>query len=272
MISRPTILVYHAIGPIQSADDHVRLSVPHGVFVRQMHFLERHRRVVSLAEAMDHRYERGRPRVAITFDDGYRCVRELALPVLEECGFPATVFVPTGAIGDRNTWDSESPPAGLAVMSMEELREVEARGLTVESHGHGHVDLAAVSAPTALDDLSRSVAILSDLLGRAPKFLAYPWGQVTPDVEGIAADLGFLAAFTIGVRDRGSFAHERVPVRATTAAWKFRIQTSGYWSALRFSRVGSPIRVTARALGTRWQSRRKSGTKAGGCSGRSARP
>jgi peptidoglycan/xylan/chitin deacetylase (PgdA/CDA1 family) len=158
------------------------------------------------------------------------------------------VFVPTGAIGDRNTWDNESPPAGLEVMSMEELRDVDARGVTVESHGHGHVDLASATATTARDDLARSMAILTEFHGRPPRFLAYPWGQVTPAVERLVRELGFLAAFTIGVRDRGLFARARVPVRAINPAWKFRIQTSGYWSALRFSRIGSPVRAAGRSL------------------------
>lgn len=33
--------------------------------------------------------------VAITFDDAFESVRELAFPILSELGLPATVFVPT---------------------------------------------------------------------------------------------------------------------------------------------------------------------------------
>jgi peptidoglycan/xylan/chitin deacetylase (PgdA/CDA1 family) len=151
-------------------------------------------------------------------------------------------------MGEHNAWDLDPPPTGLEVMSIEELRDVDARGLTVESHGHGHINLAAATANSVLDDLARSVELITGLLGRPPRFLAYPWGQVTPDVEDAAAKLGFLAAFTIGVRDRGPFARARVPVRRVNAAWQFRIQTSGYWPALRFSRVGYPIRAAARAV------------------------
>jgi len=246
VISHPTILAYHAVGPVQSADDPLRLFLPPEVFAKQMHFLARHRRVVPLAEVIDHRYERGRPRVAITFDDGYRCLLEHALPVLEKCGFPATLFVPTGMIGDRNRWDFDPPPTGLEIMSAEELQDVDKRGLAVESHGDGHINLATATAVLAFDDLGRSINILTDLLGRPPRFLAYPWGQVTPDIEEAATKLGFLAAFTIGIRDRGQFARARVPVRRANAAWQFRIQTSGYWPALRFSRVGWPVRAVWR--------------------------
>ena len=63
------------------------------------------RRVVPLADALDAPLPPGKPVVAITFDDGYRSVREHALPILEQHGFPATMFVPTAYVGDENRWD-----------------------------------------------------------------------------------------------------------------------------------------------------------------------
>lgn len=41
--------------------------------------------------------------VAITFDDGYRSIHDLALPVLRQCGLPATVFVTTGHMDDEGS-------------------------------------------------------------------------------------------------------------------------------------------------------------------------
>lgn len=43
--------------------------------------------------------------VCITFDDGYRSVHDLALPVLREFGLPATVFVTSGHVGQGNMWN-----------------------------------------------------------------------------------------------------------------------------------------------------------------------
>ncbi|UVW28892.1 polysaccharide deacetylase family protein [Massilia sp. H6] len=43
--------------------------------------------------------------ICITFDDGYRSVHDLALPILQEFGLPATVFVTSGYIGERNMWN-----------------------------------------------------------------------------------------------------------------------------------------------------------------------
>ncbi|HEX9172945.1 MAG TPA: polysaccharide deacetylase family protein [Telluria sp.] len=45
--------------------------------------------------------------VCITFDDGYRSVHDLALPILREFALPATVFVTTGYIGSGNMWNEK---------------------------------------------------------------------------------------------------------------------------------------------------------------------
>lgn len=63
--------------------------------------------VLPLRDAMNAlREQRLPPRaVCITFDDGYRSVHDLALPVLQEFRLPATVFVTSGYIGERNMWN-----------------------------------------------------------------------------------------------------------------------------------------------------------------------
>jgi len=71
----------------------------------QMNLLARCFNVLPLAEAVE-RLEQGRlpPRaVAITFDDGYRSLHDLALPVLREFGLPATVFVTSGHMADASS-------------------------------------------------------------------------------------------------------------------------------------------------------------------------
>ncbi len=64
------------------------------------------RAFVTLDEAQ-RRLEAGdtRPFAALTFDDGYRSNMELALPVMERHGAPATIFVPTDMLNRSiNAW------------------------------------------------------------------------------------------------------------------------------------------------------------------------
>ena len=83
--------------------------------------------------------------VCITFDDGYRSVHDLALPILREFKLPATVFVTSGYIGDDagNMWNDriihavQSLPAGtldLGDLGLEcySLDSMEARRKTAE--------------------------------------------------------------------------------------------------------------------------------------------
>ena len=63
--------------------------------------------------------------VCITFDDGYRSVHDLALPILRKFGLPATVFVTSGFVGsgNGNMWNDriihavQSLPAGTLDLS-----------------------------------------------------------------------------------------------------------------------------------------------------------
>ncbi len=69
-----------------------------------MAYVARHCNIVRLRDLPDVGSSK-RPNVAITFDDGYQSNHDLALPVLQEFGLPATVFLNTAYIGTcRAPW------------------------------------------------------------------------------------------------------------------------------------------------------------------------
>lgn len=231
---RRTILAYHAVGECSGADDRNSLFVAPGVFAEQMADLARTRRVVSLAEALDAELPPGPPIVAITFDDGYRSVRDHALPVLERHGFPATMFVPTAFIGDENRWDDPCP-CPLDIMTADELRDVEHRGLAIEAHGHAHVDLTEADEATAAADIAESVRVLRTVIGREPRFLAFPFSHGSLDAQAAAERLGLDAAFSIDRPGTGRFDGGRVQVTPYDSARTFRFKTGGRYLGVRFS-------------------------------------
>ena len=159
MRSRATVLLYHGIGPCPSGSQaHLCANIGPAVFARQMDFLSRHRRVIPLADllAEPHGPASGPPTVALTFDDGLRSVLTEALPVLRRLMLPATVFVPTRWIGRANGWMAGSRCYPLPLMTEDELREVDRAGISVESHGHKHIDMSAVPEGVVRDDLRAS--------------------------------------------------------------------------------------------------------------------
>lgn len=87
----------------------------------QMRMLSECFKVLPLRDALA-ALEAGRlpPRaVCITFDDGYRSVHDLALPVLKEFGLHATVFVTSGHVGRGNMWNDRIIEAVQALPSGE---------------------------------------------------------------------------------------------------------------------------------------------------------
>ena len=122
---RPIVLMYHRVDTL--AADPWQLAVTPDRFATQIAMLCRRRRVVPLSWLAEELAAGRLPArtAAVTFDDGYSDVLRNALPILKDQQCPATVFVTTGAIGNRTVfwWDQlsrivyETPslPAALAL-------------------------------------------------------------------------------------------------------------------------------------------------------------
>jgi len=155
---RAIVLMYHRI-----ADDDDDLCVPPATFDRQMELLKARVRVLPLG-AIVRRLASVLPLTtdiaAVTFDDGYRDNLDLALPILERHGLPATVFVTTGFV------DGTRRPAG------ERLRAA-VTALRVCGGGAGawperDATDRLVRAALAERDVRRCIATLHTHLKRVP--------------------------------------------------------------------------------------------------------
>ncbi len=101
-MSRLTILMYHMIAEPQTSAE-ARYACPPARFRRHMKFLRtRGYQPVSLRD-FDRYAAADAPipakAVAVTLDDGFLDNYENALPVLQEYGIPATVFMVSGLAG-----------------------------------------------------------------------------------------------------------------------------------------------------------------------------
>jgi len=128
---------------------------------------------------------------AITFDDGYEEVLTLALPVLQEFGFTATVFAVPGQLGGHNAWDD----GHARLLTVDQYRTLQQAGITIGGHTSSHVHLPQVDAATARSEITDSKKRLEDVLGRPITIFAYPYGESTPAVEALVREAGFEAAF-----------------------------------------------------------------------------
>jgi glycosyltransferase involved in cell wall biosynthesis len=119
----PAILMYHRI--VEERFDPWGLAVSGANFAEQVKWIARNRTVLPLSQFASLHREGRLPRnaIAVTFDDGYACNGEVAVPILERLRVPATIFVPVDLIGQRCEfwWDeleqivlnSETPKLSL---------------------------------------------------------------------------------------------------------------------------------------------------------------
>ena len=136
--------------------------------------------------------------IVLTFDDGFRGVREHALPVLEELGWPFTVFLVSDLIGQEDVWDRNSNPSGASypLLDAEEIREMVRRGVSFHSHTRSHASLPTLDDARLADQLAGSRQELARLLGHDVAYVAYPFGHLDDRVEAAARAAGYRAGFS----------------------------------------------------------------------------
>jgi peptidoglycan/xylan/chitin deacetylase (PgdA/CDA1 family) len=125
--------------------------------------------------------------VAITFDDGMRSVVQNALPVLRDHAAPAHVFVATRAIDGDGRWpqDDEGLPA-YAMLNWDELEQLQAAGIYIESHTHTHPDMRTLQEAQMQAECEQADTLIEQRLGRRPCFFAYPYGYHNTEVRAFA--------------------------------------------------------------------------------------
>ena len=138
--------------------------------------------------------------VLLTFDDGYRSMRQIALPWLLRFGYPSVLFVPTDFIGKCNEFDAGIEPQE-AVCDWDDLRELQRHGVSVQSHGASHRRFSELAPGELEEELHRSKATLEAGLGTPVEAISYPYGDGGVDPQAVDAALertGYRAACLYG--------------------------------------------------------------------------
>lgn len=188
------VLVYHSVAHGTSTrwiDPAKRMSLES--FKRQMDYLARYRNVVPLSRVVQSLRD-GDPlpagSVAITFDDGYRDNLTEAFPVLAGLGLPATVFIPSQHIEDReppwiNRLYSSIVHRKLAYLKLDQGIRFEGRLETVSQCAAAYVELSKQlfaldyePRKTVLADIARQLG--SDPI---PVPIGMNWSDVRESIE-----------------------------------------------------------------------------------------
>ncbi|MDQ4120855.1 MAG: polysaccharide deacetylase family protein [Acidobacteriota bacterium] len=290
---RVLILTYHRF-----AETEIEGRVSAAQFRAHLEFLKANYRVLPLAEIAENL--RGRKSLpdnaaAITIDDGYRDVFDIAFPVLKQFQIPATVFVITDFL-DRKCWLwtdkarvlaaqtknseiefenrvfnlngaasrksvaakinqhlkrlpdvekekrledlqksfavdlTELPSAEFSAINWSEAKEMDANGVSIESHTVSHPILTNIADERLRFELTESKRRLSEILGREADLFCYPNGGFDERAKKFVGEAGYKAAVTteIGFNDFNSdlFALKRTD--AQPAMIDFEQYASGF--------------------------------------------
>lgn len=198
---RIPILMYHRVGEPDHAHDIYCIHPDR--FAAQMRALAGAGWCAVSIEDFDawRRGEKSLPEnsFVLTFDDGFTGVHDFAAPVLKTLDWPATVFLVAGKPGGQSDWEitTGEPMLPHPLMDATQLRNLSTQGFSLQSHSLLHHDLTTLEAATLEQDLRDSRALIADISGQAPTYLAYPYGRHNEAVRNTAQHTGFTLAFSV---------------------------------------------------------------------------
>jgi len=214
------------------------MTVAPDVFRRQLRYTARTHRVAPLGTCLEMARTSARlarPVAAITFDDGYRSVYSIALPIMKSEGLSGACFVSSALVGTsrRFAHDARLPVVDLLeIMNWSELEALQAEGWEIGGHTATHARLSECDAETLNEELVRPIAVLQERLGIERPALAYPFGgreDITIGAVAVARRAGYSACLSdFGGENRAPFdpfGTKRIELGGDhpTLAWKTRV-------------------------------------------------
>lgn len=183
------VLLYHHVQPIKEIAEKKQqnISVDSEMFDKQVTYLVSsgyHSLTISEFFSGISASLPAKP-VVLTFDDGYDDFYFYAYPILKKNGIRATVFLPTGLVGN---------PGYLNWGQIEEMKN---SGLVIfANHTWSHKSLLGIPEEAVRNEIAAAKTQLEEH-GLGPvEFFAYPYGSENRTVEKVLKELGIKGAFT----------------------------------------------------------------------------
>jgi peptidoglycan/xylan/chitin deacetylase (PgdA/CDA1 family) len=190
------VLTYHKLGPRPSRVRLKGLYLSAELFRRQMEELhETGFRFVPLDEARGGEMGPG-SRVVVTFDDGFRNVRQHALETLTAFGVRAIQFLLPDLLGRSNEWEQREGEVAEPLMDAAEVRDWLAAGQEIGSHTRTHPWLTRIPLAQAREEISASRKKLEDRFQVTVRHFCYQYGDWNETVRDLVAEAGYITACT----------------------------------------------------------------------------
>ena len=145
-------------------------------------------KVVPLAELIAKPQIPNDNRVAITFDDAFNNLLGVAIPTLNDYGWPYTIFVATEFVGQNS------------YLSWDQLRDMEQNGGSIGNHTHSHLHMVrklegeshAEWLTRLEEEITRSQSLLEANLRNPQNHFACPYGEYNLEILELIDRLGFI--------------------------------------------------------------------------------
>ncbi|WP_135548823.1 polysaccharide deacetylase family protein [Paenibacillus cymbidii] len=123
--------------------------------------------------------------ILLTFDDGYADNYTNAMPLLQQYGFPATLFMSPGTVDDPY------------YLSWEQVDQLQAAGWDIQPHGMTHPHLPQLDAAQQEAEIAESKRLIEARYGTAAYVYCYPYGERNAATLKLLASHRYRYAFTI---------------------------------------------------------------------------
>jgi peptidoglycan/xylan/chitin deacetylase (PgdA/CDA1 family) len=208
---RLPVLLYHHVGP-ERPGTFAGLTVSQKKFQEQVRWLsERGFQLITSSDWLNWcRMGKGLPPqpVLMTFDDAYFDLAEYALPAIHQRGFGAEIMIVSGLIGATNKWNEKELADKHKLMTEEQIRDWNRKGIEFGAHSRTHPDLRTLQDLELNSEVEGSRDDLGKILGSRPRSFAFPYGHYNEAVLRVVRE-NFDLAFTVeeGLNTLGSDLH-----------------------------------------------------------------
>jgi peptidoglycan/xylan/chitin deacetylase (PgdA/CDA1 family) len=139
-----------------------------------------------------HRINLDAPLVSFSFDDFPLSAAEHAAPALEAVGARGTYYFAGGLAGGLEN--------GRLIARREIAEDLARRSHEIGGHTHSHVNVQKTPRNEMLADVTRNIAEVTSIAGRAPTSFAYPYGVLSlPSKLALATRFAGLRGIETGI-------------------------------------------------------------------------
>ncbi len=184
------MLIYHHV-----ASDTPRVSSVTADELRgHLQYFKDHNFQVIGLDVLIRQLQQGEPvadnAVVITFDDSYENNFTTAHPMLQEFGYPYTLFISPGSI------DKGDGP----LLNWQQVKQMSDDGVLVANHAMWHEHMARPEAGESQSQwrerMKQSILAaetkIAQVTGQRHQWLAYPYGEYSRELEQLVTELGFI--------------------------------------------------------------------------------